>query len=593
MREQPNIVEQVKDVVVVGVSFIDGSMSVGSCYNAAVRHVHADFYLFHDVHFRAEDPSIYTRAIPYMSFSHSADCVRLISCTYSAITAVNGFANTAWQDHTTSAVLEQRAQRSNVAIEKDKDGWTDLRVQISEEVTTVRVDPPKNIFTDGLWEIKASLVHREDEPNMTLLFLRRETQRCPNCNFNVTCVHLTHCCDMCKHGLGHSSVCARAVPHVPFLINRSNTLTKPVCAKRTVLLCLYGLHRNFEATAEAVYTHIIQPNQQCNFTIMINTSLVSTSRRDNGFGGGPIRRPNASAEELKSSLQACYKRFGTIADIVLDDSTHFKWHPGHKDISRDKDEPITYRIWSTMERVRERFDTYIFLRMDVQPRAAISLEGYDDNTFRIISSEGKMNCFFHDRNWDFCWVGGYTAMRLWVYPVREFSTATERGLHRNVTSISREFASWRECRNSKLSSLECIDIMNQVGCRGNDRSGAWIETHNRTQRKTRWKPLNDSRVSPDGRFESEAGGPGWGATFENSIFQPDRGLLGAEPVQRLGNGKCVAPTWCRHGSTFTYETEVHWRSEQYCRIIKNMHQNGCTFGFRDNEGEFLWLRRDV
>jgi hypothetical protein len=203
-----------------------------------------------------------------------------------------------------------------------------------------------------------------------------------------------------------------------------------------------------------------------------------------------------------------------------------------------------------------------------------------------------MNCFFHNRNWDFAWIGGQNAMRMWVYPVREFSTADERGLHRNVTSIAPEFASWRERRAITLSNEDCVKILRACECHGNDLQGEWLETHMQTKQVTRWKPVSGT-VGSEGRFESELGGPNWQASFMDGVFVPDKPLLGAQPVKRVSATKCIAPTWCKHGSSFEFKHNVHWRSEQYCRVIRNMQLNGCAFGFGDKRGEFFNLRRDA
>jgi hypothetical protein len=204
-----------------------------------------------------------------------------------------------------------------------------------------------------------------------------------------------------------------------------------------------------------------------------------------------------------------------------------------------------------------------------------------------------MNCFFHNHNWDFCWIGGHLATKLWVYATREFSTWIEKGLHRDVSKGVKGLESWVSVRDRPLPTVDCLKILKNINSRGNDRFANWIETHNVTKAETVWTSVTDS-VGPDGTFVSSAG-PSWTADFIDGIFKPHKlECLGASPVERIrGNDlSCNAPTWCKHGSTFTYRSTVHWRSEQYCRVIECMNSNGYSFGFRDDRGEFFRLRRD-
>lgn len=577
--DMPAIKKKVPGAVLVAVEQMDQGdhINYGSFFNAAVRSVSAERYLFHSMSCEGNMSSVVdeTADVTYVT---ARDGIGAIQASKSALTAINGFPNS--RERFIAAFKKRVETCKLVTSEIDLHDVT-FGFSWREE----HVDGEYEIFDDGLWNVEFEKVMRYDEPNMIVLyvFLKTVLRECARstCDFVCTNVHKTFCCGCCERGAGHSEMCARA---------RKKQEPRQ---KRRVMLGLFGLHRSFEKTATLMYKNVIESNPDCEFTLHIHTSTTSRSRRDQGFGGGPVRTPKLTEGEIKRKLRNVYGKFGHVESIVIDDSTHFKFHPGHENIHRDKDEPITYRIWSLLSTLQTEYDVYMFVRMDAEPCGPISLAEYDTNMFRIVSSSGNMNCFFHDHNWDFCWIGGHLATKLWVYATREFSTWIEKGRHRDVSKGVKDLESWVSVRDRPLPTVDCLKILKSIDSRGNDRFANWIETHNVTKAETVWTSTTDS-VGPDGTFVSSAG-PSWTADFIDGMFKPHKlECLGASPVERIrGNDlSCNAPTWCRHGSTFTYRSTVHWRSEQYCRVIECMNSNGCSFGFRDDRGEFFRLRRD-
>lgn len=577
-----------KDAVLIAVEQLDiEPPKLGTLFNLAVRHVRAERYVFHHMQYSGaydldgnDDDDI---------VMHKSSCGGLgaVWASRSALTAVNGFPNDGDAEFV-FRMFEHRISTCKLRVSSATHGtsrklWNDSHSreesdngQAGDEHTGVEA----STFEQGLWTASCDKLMRSDETNAIVLSVafKREFFKCLNCNYACTNIHASHCCLGCERGGMHDLMCAK--------IETSRSAVR----KRKVFLGLFGLYRNFEKTAPTLLEKLIKHNEDCEFTLSMHTSVQSRSRRDRGFDGGPVRVPRLRQCEIERRLREAYERLGTIESIVFDDETHFKFHPGHEGIHRDKDEPITYRILSLFQNAKGDHDVYMFLRFDVEPCAPISLADYDENTFRIISSSGRMNCFFHNRNWDFCWVGGRNAMRNWLYPVREFSTWTERGRHRDVSSGVPGLEAWVSKRDAVLDYEECVDILKAVNAKGNDVGAAWIETHSITGQKTVWSS-SDAR-GPDGFFVSAAG-KSWTAEFRDGLFYPNRPeCLHNGGVSARGPFECVAPKWCHHGSTFTFVRDLHWRSEQYCRIIKNMRTNGCSFGFRDANNEFFNLRRD-
>ena len=554
-------------------------MNYGSLFNAAVRSVNAERYLFHSMTYHGNISSVLDNMTDDVTYAAQQQGIVAIQARKSALTAINGFPNSR---ESFLSSFNKRVESCKLATSTINSGEYQEGFTWQEEPVVEQGD---DIFNDGLWNVEFDKVRRYDEPNMIVLyvFLKHVVRACvrSTCEFICTNVHRKFCCGCCERNAQHSDMCARS------------RIKQQHPQKRKVLLGLYGLHRNFEKTAVLMHKNVMESNPDCDFTIHIHTSATSRSRRDKGFDGGPVRAPELSKDEIKRKLRNVYGKFGHLESIVIDDTTHFKFHAGHENIHRDKDEPITYRIWSILSSLKTEFDVYMFVRMDAEPCGPISLGEYDTNTFRIVSSSGNTGSFFNNHKWDFCWIGGHLATRLWVYSTREFSTWLEKGLHRDVSKDVKGLESWFSVRNKVVPSHDCLKILKEIGANGNDRYAAWIETHNVTKDETIWTPTSDV-VGPDGSFVSSVA-PSWTAEFKHGIFYPQKiECLGASPVVPVSGGilACNAPTWCNHGSTFTYRSTVHWRSEQYCRIIKNMKENGCSFGFRDSQSEFFRLRRD-
>ena len=75
---------------------------------------------------------------------------------------------------------------------------------------------------------------------------------------------------------------------------------------------------------------------------------------------------------------------------------------------------IFYRIFKFMKLNTLDYDHMIISRPDVIVTKPIKFDEYD-NTFRIIPGILERDDCFHNRDWDYIWVGGINPFKIWLY----------------------------------------------------------------------------------------------------------------------------------------------------------------------------------
>jgi hypothetical protein len=75
---------------------------------------------------------------------------------------------------------------------------------------------------------------------------------------------------------------------------------------------------------------------------------------------------------------------------------------------------VFYRIFKFMELNTLDYDHIVISRPDVIVTKPIKFDEYD-NTFRIIPGILERDDCFHNRDWDYIWVGGVNPFKIWLY----------------------------------------------------------------------------------------------------------------------------------------------------------------------------------
>jgi hypothetical protein len=220
--------------------------------------------------------------------------------------------------------------------------------------------------------------------------------------------------------------------------------------KKCVFL-VSGLSRSFEQTCKNIFDKIIIPNMcNVNFDIYICDDLeaIKTPKWNNNN----IDKKNNKIH--KNKLLECYNKFNQVKEIVF-------WH--WDGITISKNAPIgcgvNVKRWAIIfDKINfNDYDYFVIIRPDVIINKTIYLYDYK-NTFGIISGNFIRPCHWHNRDWDYIWIGD-KAFLFWLIPymyeyrIRDMSITYENILN-NFKTLE------------ILPDKEVIDIKNKVGCSG-------------------------------------------------------------------------------------------------------------------------------
>lgn len=175
------------------------------------------------------------------------------------------------------------------------------------------------------------------------------------------------------------------------------------------LLLISGVSRTFDKTAGNLFQNIIEPNMKnIQFEIHICDDLnVRSTKKWNTTN---IFKKNKELHTKK--LMNAYNKYNQVKNI------HFWSWDGEK-VSKNAPDGLGINIkrWSVvLKHIKfELYDYFIFIRPDVIIDKKINLPNYKKE-FSIISGNFTRSCQWHNRDWDYIWVGDNNAFLYWLIP---------------------------------------------------------------------------------------------------------------------------------------------------------------------------------
>jgi len=168
------------------------------------------------------------------------------------------------------------------------------------------------------------------------------------------------------------------------LFIRWNNHSESMQNKKKCLIIFYGLPRTIEKTSENFYKNIIEPNKdKYEFTIIINTSYDDT--------------------EYLNKIYKCK----TVINENYNDKNVTSY-------------PI-YRLYTPLtQEVENHYDMYIYSRMDIVLNKEIILENYN-NSLCIVEGNFERDDLFHNRDWDYMWIGNEFPFKMWCYYLLKYN----------------------------------------------------------------------------------------------------------------------------------------------------------------------------
>ena len=158
--------------------------------------------------------------------------------------------------------------------------------------------------------------------------------------------------------------------------------------KKKCLLIFYGLPRTVEQTSENIYDNIINPNKdKYEFTIIINTYS-----------------DDYNLEKLNEKLNKIYN----CKNIIIENYD-----------KNNGDDPVNARLYSPLQQeVNTHYDMYIYSRMDIILNKNVYLDDYVDSLC-IVEGPNTRDSYFHNRDWDYMWIGSEKPFKIWCYYLLE------------------------------------------------------------------------------------------------------------------------------------------------------------------------------
>lgn len=175
------------------------------------------------------------------------------------------------------------------------------------------------------------------------------------------------------------------------------------------LLLISGVSRTFDKTANNLFQNIIEPNMKnIQFEIHICDDLnVKSTKKWNTTN---ILKKNKELHTKK--LMKAYNKYNQVENI------HF-WSWGGEKVSKNAPDcgGINIKRWCVaLKHIKfELYDYFIFIRPDVIINKKINLPDYKKE-FSIISGNFIRPCSWHNRDWDYIWVGDNNAFLYWFIP---------------------------------------------------------------------------------------------------------------------------------------------------------------------------------
>jgi hypothetical protein len=193
--------------------------------------------------------------------------------------------------------------------------------------------------------------------------------------------------------------------------------------KKKCLLIFYGLPRTFEKTSENIYKNLIKPNDNYNFTIIINTSSVEHTTID--------------------KLNNIYK----CKTILLED------------YEKQNNPPHARLLSPLQQETVNKYDMYVYSRMDVVLNKEVYLDDYT-NSLCIIEGPDIRSDIFHHRDWDYMWIGSEAPFKIWCYYLVKYlgKQIEDDSFVYNDVFAGLDYIRFQEIKNK----IKLIDDSNQI-----------------------------------------------------------------------------------------------------------------------------------
>jgi hypothetical protein len=174
---------------------------------------------------------------------------------------------------------------------------------------------------------------------------------------------------------------------------------KPRC-----VVLLYGLMRSFKKTINNFFENIIENNMD-NYDIDIFICTQNENHSKN-YDFTKYDYKYNTEEDLKRDIIKYYNKYNQLKDISILNLQKGQFSNSHR---------LNNLI--NIIGVNNTYDIIIYMRSDIIVNKKLNFHEYE-NKFSIIPSINKhsLTCFFHDRDWDFLWIGDNKSFKLWCYP---------------------------------------------------------------------------------------------------------------------------------------------------------------------------------
>ena len=167
---------------------------------------------------------------------------------------------------------------------------------------------------------------------------------------------------------------------------------------KEVIILIYGLVRELEKSLKNLKDKLLYDNKKYNFNFIINT------------------QPSKNETELEctNKIKKILEK-ETLLDIIL------YYLPNQKgDKILDANYIIMKRLQHSLKKLKNhnKYDIFINVRTDISiiSDTKINLDEYiTTDLFTIIPGKLTRPCIFHNRDWDFLWIGSNKSFFIWFY----------------------------------------------------------------------------------------------------------------------------------------------------------------------------------
>ena len=178
--------------------------------------------------------------------------------------------------------------------------------------------------------------------------------------------------------------------------------------KRKILLGFCGMPRTYQKCSENIISNILLNNKdQFDFYIYVNCEYD---------------------EFFYENFNKLYNSFNIVKISYYNKNIEDKTEVGSK--------LFRHRCNLIFDSLEHEYDLYIFLRLDIKINNPIKLEDFlseNKNYFCFITGGNIVyHRLDHLYDWDYCWIGNFTSMKLWL----KYYTTKEKITYKNIKDIT-------------------------------------------------------------------------------------------------------------------------------------------------------------